>query len=139
MNADDDVKSDLLTYLQRGRDVLLFKLDVPAYRAAGLVIYIFLGCTAVGGVAFFSRRFRRWLRIDRLLEVLPGAPGRILRKVDRAFFSCREHRGALLIAFITESPPNVNDKWPAYGAPAGHRRYVIVSQPQLNVKRLPVG
>lgn len=27
MNADDDVKSDLLTYLQRGRDVLLFKLD----------------------------------------------------------------------------------------------------------------
>lgn len=27
MNADDDVKSDLLTYLQRARDVLLFKLD----------------------------------------------------------------------------------------------------------------
>jgi uncharacterized protein (TIRG00374 family) len=83
-----------------GGGVLLFRLDEPAFRAAGLVIYIFLAATAVGGVAFFSRRVRRWTRLNRLLEVLPGAPGRILRKVDRAFFAYREHRGALVVAFL---------------------------------------
>jgi glycosyltransferase 2 family protein len=83
-----------------GGAVLVFHLDDPRYRAAAFVIYIFLGCTSIGGVAFFSRRVRRWFRIDHLFEVLPGAPGRIVRKVDRAFFAYREHRGALVIAFL---------------------------------------
>jgi len=83
-----------------GGSVLVFRLGDPQYRAAAIVIYVFLACAAVGGVMFFSRRIRRWCRIDRLFEILPGAPGRILRKIDRAFFAYRENRTALLVAFL---------------------------------------
>ena len=81
-----------------GGAVLAFRLDEAAFRQPGLVIYIFLACSIVGGLVFFSRRVRKLIRFERLLEVLPGR--RVLREIDRSFFLYRYHKRELVIALI---------------------------------------
>ncbi len=76
--------------------VLAFRLTDPRLREAAIVIYGFLGAFSVGSCLFYSRRVRRFLRIDRLIEILPLAG--VVKRIDEAVFLFRYRKGAVLTA-----------------------------------------
>lgn len=55
-------------------------------------IYLFMGLVVAGSLVFFSRKLRRVLRVERLLDRLPFT--RIVRELNEAVFVYRYHRGA---------------------------------------------
>ena len=65
-------------------------------RTAQILVAVFLAATVVGAVIFYSRRLRRFLRIDRLLAALPMAD--TIAKVEQAVFVYRWHKGKVAAA-----------------------------------------
>ena len=88
--------------LLSGAVILLLLLGVvdlgrTELDAASKVVGVFIAMVLVGTVVFFSRRIRRALMIDRLLEFLPFQ--RMVSEVDRAVFHYRHHKLEVVIAF----------------------------------------
>ncbi|MBI4614920.1 MAG: flippase-like domain-containing protein [Planctomycetes bacterium] len=77
--------------------VLLFYLGDPRLREAAIVIYVFLGSALTGAGLFFSKRVRRLVRLDKLIDLLPLSG--LVRKVDEAVFLFRYRKRAVLSAF----------------------------------------
>ncbi len=75
---------------------MLFHLGDPRFRKLALAVLWLLAGSTLVVLIFFSRRLRRAIRIDRLLERLPARD--LLQEVDRAFFLYRYHKGAVLAA-----------------------------------------
>ena len=78
------------------------------FRGPALVVILFLGITAALGVAFFSRRVRRALRINVLAKKIPfEGVKRVLWEIDHAVFLFRNHKTAILItvllSFVSQS------------------------------------
>lgn len=72
-----------------GAVVVLFALDDYAYLAVGIWLVLF--GVAGGACLAFSRRLRRGVGLDRLLQRLPGRVGDTLKKIDTAVFHYRGH------------------------------------------------
>ncbi|NLX59997.1 MAG: flippase-like domain-containing protein [Phycisphaerae bacterium] len=62
------------------------------------VILAFLGFAVLGAMLVYSRRVRRWTRIERLIARLPFQP--LVHRVDQAVFVYRHHRRAVLLAIL---------------------------------------
>jgi uncharacterized protein (TIRG00374 family) len=77
---------------------LLTQLDNPSYRELSWFVFGFLGLIAVAMVVFFSRRVRRVLGLDALIDRLPAA--QLIRKADEAMFAWRHRKGALLVGLL---------------------------------------
>ncbi len=73
--------------------VLAIEWKEPQYRELRGFIGIFLGAVALCAMLFFSRRIRRFLRIEQWSARLPA--GRAIRQVDEAVFLWRYHKKAL--------------------------------------------
>lgn len=71
--------------------VLLFTFT--RYEEAAMGIFLFLGSISLAVVLFFSRRVRRFLKLDALLRRLPGS--RILKRLDEAFLLYRSRKRAV--------------------------------------------
>lgn len=74
--------------------VLLFSYDT--YRTVANWVFLFLAISVAAAMFFLSRRVRRFLRIDRLMNRLPGAP--ILKQLDQAFLAYRNQPGVITVA-----------------------------------------
>ena len=77
---------------------LLPRVNDPAYRPVVVLIGTFLGAVVVGGVLFFSRRLRRAVRYDAIVDRLPG--GGLLRRIDEAMLVYRDKKRDLLTALL---------------------------------------
>jgi uncharacterized protein (TIRG00374 family) len=62
------------------------------------LILAFLAFAVVGAMLVYSRRVRRWTRLERLIARLPFQP--LVRRVDQAVFVYRHHRRAVLTAIV---------------------------------------
>ncbi len=69
-----------------------------AFREVMVIIYGFLGIAALGGIVLYSRRIRRWFRLDVLFAKLPAK--QVLQEIDAAFFIYRHRKLALTIAVV---------------------------------------
>lgn len=78
--------------------VLVTRLDEPAYREMSWFVFGLLGLLVLAGSVFFSRRIRALLRLDAVLDRLPGAG--LLRKVNDAVFQWRHHKMTLVWALL---------------------------------------
>jgi len=67
-------------------------------RVAQAAVGVFLGGAAVGGVVFYSRRLRQWVRAGRVLSRLPLWP--ILARADRALLLYRHHKAKVAAALV---------------------------------------
>lgn len=76
-----------------GAIVVLFYLDRFAFLALG--IWGVLAAVGLCGIVAFSRRIRRFVRLDALLRRLPPALSRPLMKVDEAVFFYRRHKAGI--------------------------------------------
>ncbi len=80
--------------------VLLGSLQEAKIKQVSILVLGFLGVVAVGSIVFFSRRLRRLLRVEALLDRLPAGPvSRVIKSVDQALFLYRRHKLAVLAAF----------------------------------------
>ncbi|KAA3608012.1 MAG: UPF0104 family protein [Planctomycetota bacterium] len=61
-------------------------------------VFLFLLAAVIGGCVYLSRRIRRWVRLDKILGILP-AKGAI-SKLDDAVTVYRSHPGAVLTALV---------------------------------------
>ncbi|MEQ8765872.1 MAG: lysylphosphatidylglycerol synthase transmembrane domain-containing protein [Planctomycetota bacterium] len=73
-------------------------LDPDDFKPVAVIIYGFLGVSALGGIVLYSRRIRRWLRLEVLFERLPAK--KVLQEIDAAFFIYRNQKMALVIALL---------------------------------------
>ncbi len=81
--------------------MILVNFGDPRFRGLAIVILVFLGSIALGGVAVFSRRIRRTLRLNILAQKIPFARvKRILKEIDQTVFLFRHHKAAVLLAFL---------------------------------------
>lgn len=74
--------------------VLVFSYDT--YRTVANWVFLFLLIAVATAMFFLSRRVRRLLRIDRLMNRLPGAP--LLKRLDQAFLAYRSQPMVILVA-----------------------------------------
>ncbi|HUU89695.1 MAG TPA: lysylphosphatidylglycerol synthase transmembrane domain-containing protein [Phycisphaerae bacterium] len=81
-----------------GAAAVVYSLNDERVRVAQIIIGVFLAGLVGGGVAFFSRRLRRLLRLDRLLARLPFAG--IVARVDRAVLVYRHHKVKVALALV---------------------------------------
>lgn len=72
--------------------------DPVSFREVAFIIYGFLAVSALGGIVLYSRRIRRFLRLDLLLTKLPAK--QLLQEVDAAFFIYRHRKMALVMALV---------------------------------------
>jgi uncharacterized protein (TIRG00374 family) len=73
-------------------------LNYDTYQTVAFWVFLFLGLTILLIVLFLSRRVRRFLRIDRLLNSLPGS--QILKRLDLAFLNYRNQGQVLTVAVL---------------------------------------
>jgi uncharacterized membrane protein YbhN (UPF0104 family) len=73
----------------------LFLLDEQATRRTTLITWAMLVGSAVAATLYFHPKTRRWLRIESLLDRLPGKAESMAHKADEAMVGYREHPGAL--------------------------------------------
>jgi len=78
--------------------VLVPQYDEPAYREMSFFVFGLLGLLILFGAVFFSRRIRAFLRLDAVLDRLPGSG--LLRKVNDAVFQWRQHKMALVWGLV---------------------------------------
>jgi len=76
----------------------LFMIDDPLARTVTLYIWAFALAGAVGATVYFSGRLRRVLRLDHLINRLPGRG--FLQKIDAAAVAYRHHPGALVFGLL---------------------------------------
>ncbi|MBN2581533.1 MAG: flippase-like domain-containing protein [Planctomycetes bacterium] len=62
------------------------------------VILAFLGFAALGALVVYSRRVRRWLQVERLINRLPFQ--KMVKRLDEAVFIYRHHRVTVLAAIL---------------------------------------
>jgi uncharacterized protein (TIRG00374 family) len=74
-------------------------LALDRFRELALALWIVLAGIAVLGVVAFSRRIRRLVRLDWLLNRLPARIGAPLRRIDQAVFFYRGHKLGLALWF----------------------------------------
>lgn len=74
---------------------VLFHLDDPEVRTVAVGIYIGLGVLVLAAIAFFSRRMRALLHLDKLLRKLPLAA--LLSQIERAIYFYRGHLKGVLV------------------------------------------
>lgn len=75
-----------------GAIVVLFALDRPGFAALALGIWAVLGLVALIGVVAFSKRLRRLIHLDDLLNRLPLKLSGVLKRIDRAVYFYRAHK-----------------------------------------------
>ncbi len=78
--------------------VILFQAGNPEFSRLATHIFLLLGVIVVGAAVYFSRRLRRIFGISKLVDHLPFQE--LFRKLDRAFFLYRFHKGSIAIAFV---------------------------------------
>jgi uncharacterized protein (TIRG00374 family) len=88
----------LLALALIGAAALVLELDDPQYRELAAFIGLLLGAFVVASVLFFSRRIRRFLRVENLSAKLPG--GGLIRKADEAVFLWRDHKRDVVVALL---------------------------------------
>lgn len=88
----------LLALVAIGGIAILPNLDNPRFREPAAFIYLVLGGAAIASAVFFSRRIRRWLRIEEIAAKLPG--GALLQRVDEAVFVYRYRKRTLVHAVL---------------------------------------
>ncbi len=72
-----------------GAIVVLFALD--RFAELAVLIWAVLLCVVLVGVLAFSRRVRRMVHLDDLLNRLPGRISAVLKRVDSAIYFYRAH------------------------------------------------
>lgn len=77
---------------------IVFNLQKPEFQSAARVVYIVVGVSVAAGCIFFSKRLRKWLLLDRLLNLLPLK--KVLQEADHAFLLYRNHKRTLLNAVL---------------------------------------
>jgi glycosyltransferase 2 family protein len=77
---------------------LAFRWTDPALADVRTIILVFLGGAAVVGIVAFSRRVRRVLHIDALVERLPFKG--VMTKLNAAVFVYRDHHRAVLCGIL---------------------------------------
>lgn len=73
--------------------VVLFALD--RYHQLALGIYGVLAVVGVVGIIAFSKRIRRFVRLDELLRRLPAFLSGPLQRIDQAVHFYRDHKGGI--------------------------------------------
>lgn len=77
---------------------LVIPVDFERYFDVGRWIYGILALEIAFGVVFFSRRVRRALGIEALIQKLPG--GGVFKKVDEAMFIYRFRMNTVLVSLL---------------------------------------
>jgi uncharacterized protein (TIRG00374 family) len=72
--------------------------DLERFGASAPVTYGFIGLVVVGSLIYFSKRIRRFFKLDVLLRKLPFTD--FFQKVDRSIFLYRYRKRTLLVCFI---------------------------------------
>ncbi len=75
--------------------VVLFALDKPGFDVLATGIWGVLGGVAVLGIVAFSKRVRRLIRLDDLLNKLPAGLSGVLKRIDQAIYFYRGHKGGI--------------------------------------------
>ncbi|MEM7199321.1 MAG: lysylphosphatidylglycerol synthase transmembrane domain-containing protein [Planctomycetota bacterium] len=78
-----------------GAIMVLFTLDRPGFDLIAYGIWGVLGIVAVAGLVAFSKRLRRLVHLDDLLNLLPAGLSGILKRVDQAVYFYRGHKGGI--------------------------------------------
>jgi len=73
--------------------VLLVNWRKPAFSGFGHIVGIAVLVMVVGAGVYYSRRMRRWLRLEQIVAFMPFASH--LQRIDRAAFAFRHHLGRL--------------------------------------------
>lgn len=80
-----------------GAIAVLFVLDKPNFGVMALSIWgVLLGVTLLG-IAAFSKRIRRRIRLNELIAKLPPRISGPLRKIDQAVFFYRSHKTGIAV------------------------------------------
>lgn len=80
-----------------GAIVVLFALDRDGFGLIALGIWGVLAAVAFMGTVAFSRRIRRAIRLDELINKLPTKLGWVLRRLDQAISFYRNHKGGIVL------------------------------------------
>lgn len=78
--------------------VILFQAANPEFSRLATNIFLLLALILCGAAVYFSRRLRRVFGISKLVEYLPFQE--LFRKLDKAFFLYRFHKGSIALAFL---------------------------------------
>jgi uncharacterized protein (TIRG00374 family) len=70
----------------------------PDFQQVSLLVYGVLALATAAGCVIFSRRLRRWLRVEQILARLPF--GGILTRIDQAITIYRNAPGAIFVAVL---------------------------------------
>jgi uncharacterized protein (TIRG00374 family) len=77
---------------------LIIPTDFEKYGASAVGIYGFIGVVVIASLVYFSKRLRRFFRLDKLLKKLPFQE--FFQHVDRSIFIYRYRKAQLLICFL---------------------------------------
>ena len=83
-----------------GAVVVLFALDKDGFDTLALGVWSVLGVVAAIGVLAFSKRVRRTIRLDELLNKLPARVSGVLRRVDTAVHYYRRYKGGIALWLV---------------------------------------
>jgi uncharacterized protein (TIRG00374 family) len=81
--------------------MILINFGDSRFHNLAIIVFVFLGVVALGGIAVFSRRIRNTLRLNLLVKKIPfEGVRRILKEIDQAVFLFRNHKVAILVAVL---------------------------------------
>lgn len=83
-----------------GAVVVLFALDKDGFGRLAIGIWGVLGAVTAVGILAFSKRVRRAVRLDELLNKLPTRLSGILRRVDTAVHYYRRYKGGIALWMV---------------------------------------
>lgn len=72
--------------------------DLKRFGASAPVTYGFIGIVVVGSLVYFSKRLRRFFKLDVLVKKLPFSD--FFQKIDRSIFLYRYRKRTLLVCFL---------------------------------------
>ncbi|MHC4941836.1 MAG: lysylphosphatidylglycerol synthase transmembrane domain-containing protein [Planctomycetota bacterium] len=72
--------------------------DIKTFGPAAAVIYGFVGAVGLGSLVYFSKRLRKFFKLDRIMKKLPFQD--LFRKIDRSIFLYRYRKPSLFICFM---------------------------------------
>lgn len=80
--------------------------DLSSYWEVALSIYLFLAAVIAAAMVFYSRRLRRFFRLDAIISRLPFED--LIRKVDRAAFLYRYRKRTIVACLILTAGVHVS-------------------------------